>query len=328
MIVQSNGNTVITAIGADGNLYLDWQSSSGVWSGWGNLGNAGGGLGPIISIPPPPAACTNCCLNYADSGGGANPQAVFAPNSTNTLYAYCENQNTGQVVPCNVSLSTTYYQYTNGHFHNNPPPPVSTVSPNSGYTGNYSNFEMPVTITTTQVGQIESLSVSDDDNGSAIHYDYGIGYLGLVYIDNSNIFYQTGGNKTNHGDNTWNHYMTVNAATGLQRAADFYINFYNPGQKVCINDMALPIGGKFDVCWSSAIGCTDKNGDLIVKPWDSPHISHDQGTAADVAAVVGQCPKNYIVNLNVFKQACINIGGSLSANTITEGNHVHCRWPN
>lgn len=93
---------------------------------------------------------------------------------------------------------------------------------------------MPVTISTTQVGQIESLSVSDDDNGSSTHYDYGVGYLGLVYIDNSSIFYQIGGNTTNHGDNTWNHYMTVNAATGLQKAADFYINTYNPGQKVCI----------------------------------------------------------------------------------------------
>lgn len=106
--------------------------------------------------------------------------------------------------------------------------------------------------------------------------------------------------------------MTVNAATGLQKAATFYINTYNPGQKVCINDMALPIGGKFD----------------IHDNWQLPHISHDQGTAADVAAVAGQCPSAYIVNLNLFKQACINIGGSLPSNTITEGNHVHCRWPN
>jgi len=228
------------------------------------------------------------------------------------LYTYCENPSNGQVVACNISLSTTYYQYRNGHFHSNPPPPVSSISPSSGYTGSYSNWQIPVTLTTTQVGQIEALYISDDDNGDVVHYDYGVGYLGLVYIDNSNVFYQTGGNTTNHGDNTWNHYMTVNAATGLQNAATFYINSYNPGQKVCINDMALPIGGKFD----------------IHDDWQSPHISHDQGTAADVAAAAGQCPGSYIVNLNTFRQACINVGHSLSANTITEGNHVHCRWPN
>ena len=273
---------------------------------------ASSGSGDLIPVPPPPTARINCGVNYADAGSGANPQTVYAPNSSNTLYTYCENPSNGQVVACNISLSTTYYQYRNGHFHSNPPPPVSSISPSSGYTGSYSNWQIPVTLTTTQVGQIEALYISDDDNGDVVHYDYGVGYLGSVYIDNSNVFYQTGGNTTNHGDNTWNHYMTVNAATGLQNAATFYINSYNPGQKVCINDMALPIGGKFD----------------IHDDWQSPHISHDQGTAADVAAAAGQCPGSYIVNLNTFRQACINVGHSLSANTITEGNHVHCRWPN
>jgi len=169
---------------------------------------------------------------------------------------------------------------------------------------------MPVTVATTRVGQIESLHAMNDDGGTTTSYDYGVGYLGLVYIDNSDIFYQTGGSTTNHGDNTWNHYMTVNAATGLQAAATAYLNEYNPGQKVCINDMALPIGGKFD----------------INDNWQSPHISHDQGTAADVAAVAGQCPGSYIVNLNLFKSACINIGGANATRSITEGNHVHCNW--
>ena len=171
---------------------------------------------------------------------------------------------------------------------------------------------MPVTLTTTSVGQIEAIYVSDDDDLAVVHYDYGVGYSGLVYIDNSNIFYQTGGNTTNHGDNTWNHYMTVNAATGLQKTAVAYINSYNPGQKVCINDMALPIGGKFD----------------IHDDWQSPHISHDEGTAADVAASAGQCPASYIVNLNTFKNLCVSVGNASATHSITEGNHVHCRWTN
>lgn len=269
-----------------------------------------------IPVPAPPTACTDCGLDFAASAAGISPQATYAPNSSNTLYAVCYDTASGDLVACNLSLSTAAYLDTNGHYHESPIPPISVISPSSGYTGAYSNLQMPVTLTTTQVGQFETVSlVPSCGEGvpcSESNYDYAVGYTGLVFNANSNIFMQTGGNTTGHGDNTFNHYMTVNAATGLQKAATYYINQYNPGQKVCINDMALPIGGKFD----------------IKDNWQSPHISHDQGTAADVAAVAGSCPANYTVNLNYFRLACINQGGSLSANTITEGNHVHCRWPN
>lgn len=77
-------------------------------------------------------------------------------------------------------------------------------------------------------------------------------------------------------------------------------------------ETALPIGGKFD----------------IQDNWQSPHISHDQGTAADVAARAGQCPNPYPVNLQLFLQACTLKGNSDSAHTIREGNHVHCYWDN
>lgn len=271
-----------------------------------------------IPVPPPPTACTDCGEDFALAAStGISPQATFAPSSTNTLYAYCIDQD-GYLVPCNVRLSVAVYLETNGHYHYSPLPPISSISPSSGYTGNYPNLNMPVTLTTTQVGEFETVGVypSDCDNGEEgvtcieTNYDYAVGYNSLVYIGNSNIFYQTGGNTTGHGDNTFNHYMTVNAATGLQQATTYYLNTYNPGQKICINDMALPIGGKFD----------------IKDNWQSPHISHDQGTAADVAAVAGSCPAKYTVNLDNFRLACINRGNSLAVNTITEGNHVHCRW--
>lgn len=262
-----------------------------------------------IPVPAPPTPCTSCGLNYADGSSGTNPQAVYAPSSSIKLYAYCTDAQRQYVVPCNIGMSNTAYLYTNGHFHSYLLPHFSSINPTSGYTGNYANYSMPVMLTTTQVGQIETITVVNQNSGYVTNYDYGVGYSGLVYIDNSDIFYQTGGNTTNHGDNTWNHYMTVNAATGLQQAATAYINKYNPGQKVCINDMALPIGGKFDI-----------NDD-----WQSPHISHDEGTAADVAATAGQCPANYTVNSNHFIQECIN-AGALAQNTINEGNHVHCRW--
>jgi hypothetical protein len=261
-----------------------------------------------IPVPLPPAPCTACGLNYADGSSGTNPQAVYAPSSAIKLYAYCTNAQ-NYTIPCHIGLSNTAYLNTNGHFHSYPLPPFSSVYPTSGYTGNYASYSMPIVLTTTQVGQIETITAVNQDNGYVINYDYGVGYSGLVYIDNSGVFNQTGGGTTQHGDNTWNHYMTVNAATGLQQATAAYINSYNPGQKVCINDMALPIGGKFDI-----------NDD-----WQSPHISHDEGTAADVAATAGQCPANYTVNSNHFIRECIN-AGALAQNTINEGNHVHCRW--
>ncbi|MGD0792043.1 MAG: hypothetical protein ABR920_09755 [Terriglobales bacterium] len=264
-----------------------------------------------IPVPAPPTACTDCGLNYDESASGISPQATYAPSSTNILYAVCLDEY-GDVVACNLSLSVAAYESTNGHYHNFPLAPTSGISPSSGYTGSYPNWNMPVTLATTQVGQFETVSVvptgcGEGDTCIETNYDYAVGYTGLVYIGNSNIFMQTGGNTTNHGDNTFNHYMTVTAATGLQNAATFYINQYNPGQKVCINDMALPMGGKFDI-----------NDD-----WQSPHKSHDPGTAADVSDASGQCPASYVVNANRFEQACINAG---TENTLIEFRHVHCRW--
>jgi hypothetical protein len=269
-----------------------------------------------IPVPAPPTACQDCGLNFTEAASGIIPQDTYAPSSTNILYAVCFDED-GDVVPCNLSLSAATYPNTNGHYHNLPPAPTSGISPTSGNTADYPDWQMPVTLRTTQVGQFENISVvpiSSGEGNPAItgYYDYAVGYSGLVYLANSNIFMQTGGNTTGHGDNTFNHSMTVNAATGLQAAATFYINQYNPGQKICINDMALPMGGKFD----------------LKDNWQSPHISHDQGTAADVAAVPGSCPAKYAVNLNLFRQACITTGHSTAQNTITEGNHVHCRWPN
>ncbi|MGA2000966.1 MAG: hypothetical protein ABSG52_13300 [Terriglobales bacterium] len=237
---------------------------------------------------------------------------LYAPSSSNQLYAYCWTYDgvVVVVVPCNINLSPSSYESTNCHLHNDPPAPFSSISPDSGYTGNYWNLAMPVTLTTTQVGQLETVYITGDADYDA-YYDYAVGYRGLVYIDNSTIFYQTGAIAPYyHGGNICNHWMTVNAATGLQSAATFYINNYNPGQKLCINDMALPIGGVFD----------------LNDNWQPPHASHGQGTAVDVAVTSAQCPHNYLVNLNRFRLACINEGNSLALNTIAEGNHVHCRW--
>jgi hypothetical protein len=282
-----------------------------------------------IPVPAPPTPCTDCGENYIDGSSGTNPQFIFAPNTgNNTEYVGCNNTYPPyQLIPCNVSLSITAYANTNGHFHSVPPPPSSTISPTFGNTGNYTGLQMPVTTTTTQVGQIERLEVVDNDDGDVEYVDYAVGYDSLVYLGNSNIFAQTGGNSATslHGDNTWNHWMTLNAATELQNAATDYINRYNTGEKICINDMALPIGGKFDL----------KNN------WQSPHAAHDQGTAVDVAVISGQCSaisRNYLVNSDGFKSECTTYGATTAivecGNTIVaecppgcSSCHVHCQWP-
>ncbi len=296
--------------------------------GWGLQGDTpvypspspqtGGGLQP----PPPPIPCGGCGMNQDLLNSQANPQAVFAPNSSNQLYAYCYQPPNDQTpIPCHMSLATEAYADTNGHFHTNPPPPVSSVSPTTNIdTSTYQNYEVPVTLTTTPVGQIESLYVSDDDDGYVSHWDYGVGYNGFVYLDNSNILYQTGGNSATsmHGDNTWNHWMTNAAATGLQRSIVQYLNLHNnPGGKICINDMSLPIGGIFD----------------IENDWNPqhPHLAHDRGTSADIAGTANagspsSCPSaSMTVNISQFLRVCKDNGAS-RIHSVPHVDHAHCNW--
>ena len=215
------------------------------------------------------------------------------------------------LIPCHLSLSTNYYIGTNGHFHTNPPPTTAGLNPTSGYTGNYSNLEMPVQLQTTQVGEMEAIYVEDVDDGYVYHTDYAVGYNTFTYVGPSNIFIQIGGNTTMHGDNTWNHWMTPSALQGLQNATVSYLNTNNPGGAICINDMSLPIGGVFDVSntWR----------------WHPPHVSHDWGTAADVATTTNQCSASNIVNPAAFMRACSSSGAI--DRRLENPPHVHCRWP-
>jgi hypothetical protein len=84
---------------------------------------------------------------------------------------------------------------------------------------------------------------------------------------------------------------------------------------ICVNDAALPYGGKFDI---EAI-VLDKDG--TYHPWRSPHDSHDRGSAVDIAATTNQC--SFPVSINAFLNAC-KISGFDKVHSIQEGNHVHC----
>jgi len=316
--VQSGGDYTVTP-SRSGYVFSSASSTyNGLTTSQTLTFTASSGNSPIVSLPPPPVACQYCGVDYALDYNSINPQAVLTPDTTNTLYGYCYQPNTNQVIACNATFQGGYYDQTNGHFHDQPPPPSSSVSPSTAYTGSYPNYEVPLTVHTTIVGQLEYIYMLDNDDGKLINFDFAVGYPNLVYIDNSNIFYQNGGNTTAHGDNTWNHWMTVSAASNLQATAVDYLNAYNPGNKICINDMALPIGGKFDICWNGGASCPGGP-----TPWNSPHITHDFGTASDVGINSNTCPANNVVNANLWIKTCRKHG---AIETLNEGTHPHCRW--
>jgi hypothetical protein len=312
-VMNMNGTLEIFGEWSNAAGYHDWQTT------------VGGGDAPVEPTPKPlnppalptPPGGTVGSLGYAILENVVyqlNPVAVYQPNSNNTAYAFCYNpSNQNDLIPCNLSLYTYAFDETNGHFHTNPPSPVSTVSPDSGYTGDYSNLQIPVTISTTSVGQIEEVEVDDDDDGYYYEFDYGVGYNTFTYVAGSNIFVQIGGNTNNHGDNTWNHWMTPSALSGLTNAAISYLNANNPGHAICINDMSLPIGGVFDYLHSD---------------WMPPHIAHDKGTAVDVADTSKQCAANNVVIPGTFLKACVMNGAFPEhSGSLVEPGHVHCQWP-
>jgi hypothetical protein len=248
------------------------------------------------------------CIAHADG------QIFYPPRSSQTIYAYCYNSNTGGTIPnCNFDLAYGYWTYTNAHYHESPGHPSSSFSPSSGNTG--PSGYAPVTINTTLIGQEEFVQVwnVDNPNDPGSELDFWVGYTD-VYNSFSNLWIRIGGSDTGgdsgHGTTDYNHFQTQSASSGLYAATQQYLNAHAGVGQVCVNDMALPLGGKFD----------------IQRTWTSPHIAHDRGTAVDVAGPgSGQCPAGNQVVLADFLQACIANGAS-ATHSIPEGNHAHCNW--
>lgn len=101
-----------------------------------------------------------------------------------------------------------------------------------------------------------------------------------------------------------------------------YLAAHSEVSRICTNDMALPFGGKFDICnFPGAPGCGN-----TYAPWSSPHSAHDRGTAADVAAIGSQqCTKagGSGVVVSEFIRRCQQRGGIWS---LSEGDHAHCQF--
>jgi len=109
-----------------------------------------------------------CCAH------GQTYSPLFAPSSSNNGTAYCRYANGSRVPNCYMRLFTGVYLNTNGHLHDDPSHPISSVSPASGISDN--NGNLAITVTTTIVGQAETVLVNDYFAGLWNNTDYAVGY--------------------------------------------------------------------------------------------------------------------------------------------------------
>lgn len=225
---------------------------------------------------------------------GQSYSPLYAPSTPTILDAYCYDLN-GVVQPnCYVSLTAGYYPNTNAHTHNSPGAPLSTLQPSSGYTN--SSGYLQVTLTPTIVGHAEYIQTCAY---YCTNYQYAVGIAGIYWVSDHGIWNQVGAKAIHGGSVSYNHWMTSNAAYGIYDTTVAYQTMY-PGL-VDSNDMSLPFGGKFDL-----------NGD-----WNSPHLAHDWGTAADIDDI----PQ---ANVDEFLRLC-SLNHAVDARQESNGS-LHCRW--
>jgi hypothetical protein len=244
---------------------------------------------------------------------------LFAPGSTHREVWVCADQYNRPIPYAYFTVATGYYAYTNAHYHEDPWHVFSTATPYAGYAG--SSGEFGFDLTTTLVAQAEFLLMSCSNEFGTVYAvaDFAVGYNDLYYTHHDGIWHKIGGTDTGkdtgHGTTDYNRYLRTDAAFGIYYATLAYLAATGQ-QKVCTNDMALWLGGKFDI------------NALKGAPWRSPHAAHDRGTAVDVAGPgSGQCSVSYQVNPNIFKQYCV-ANGALEPNSVAHSDHAHCNWAN
>jgi hypothetical protein len=180
---------------------------------------------------------------------------------------------------------------------------------------------VPFDIYPRGVGQAERVVATATETGKWAKLDYVHGYNDIYWNDHPEIWYQTGGNTTNHGNNEFNHWMKSTPAYQLFYCTYEYLATYGQ-EKICTNDMSLPFGGVFDL---------DNN-------WSTPrHTFHQKGDSVDIATSNGgaQCPAAYQVpageRATNFLNMCINRHGAMPVSgncggSCVEWNHLHFRW--
>jgi hypothetical protein len=237
----------------------------------------------------------------------------YAPRSTQQFYVYCLDAWGRIIWDCWVSYSMGYSETINGHFHSNRPAPDSILEPPymtcSGCL---------MSITSTKVGRAELIYWTPHPRINCVmsEYTHWVGFADICWVEQKPGWRHVGGNTTGHGGNEYNHWMTVSAAYGIYYTILDFQARYPAQTKVCVNDMALPIGGKFD----------------IYRNWDSPHHWHDRGMAVDINTTDSNaCGSQEAGGIPLhlreeFRQHCIARGADPSR-SILEPRNVHCNWP-
>jgi len=246
-------------------------------------------------------------------------QPFYAPLGTFNESIVCLDQNGHGIPYAWIELTPATYLFTNAHLHDDPTHPISTVSPLYGYANAQGAFAY--TMRTTLIGQHEALlSRCIAPGGGVLHttFQHRVGYPDLFYNHHESIWRKIGGTdtgkNTGHGTTDYNRYMRLDAAYGIYYSTLDYLGAHPNQTRVCTNDMALPWGGKFDI------------EALEGNPWRNPHVSHDRGTAADVAGPTSsQCPVAEQLNVAQFVQACVARGAQWN---VAHANHAHCNWAN
>lgn len=257
-----------------------------------------------------------CVIAVGDEVFGQTYSPLFPPNSNQSGVAYCRYSDGSRIPYCFMRLFTVVYLYTNGHFHDSVSHPWSTVTPTEGTSDGAGNLY--ITLHTTRVGQAELLGVEDVFHDLFGFYGYAVGYGDIYWNDHPELWDRVGGTDTGadtgHGSTAYNHWMEINAAWGIYYTSTDYLSAHPEQGRLCMNDMALPFAGKFD----------------ITQNWNSPHGEHDRGKAVDVGdASSGQCAVYGsgipLANRVEFRQMCIN-RGAISGLSYLETAHVHCGW--
>jgi hypothetical protein len=250
------------------------------------------------------------------------PPASPGVPSTYVAYAWCVNAS-GYFVPyCDPGLGWGYYQYTGGHVHDDP---THISNSYSGYVTtsgtNTDSIGYQVTYHATRTGEEEYIEVCGTAS-CATTYAY-ISYPSFQQLYAGYNFILVG-DKPWHPDNHWALQSTITSIVNTVQSYSENWYTYAGYQTIGVNDQALPYGGVFDICETSAAACTDG-----VLPWQPPHKSHDYGKASDFRAngaansilpaainswlgTTGYC---YINGLNNLMQV-ESVG--------TSNEHIHC----
>ena len=260
---------------------------------------------------------------------------MYSPQSTQSEQWVCLDQYNHGIPYAYFTFYTGVYLNTNSHLHDDSLHPWSSatctttssyqcLSSTSGYANAIGVFSLQ--LNTTLVGQAEALVIScTNGNGWVQTTDnYAVGYNDLVYNDDSNVWIKIGGSDTGggtgHGTTAFNRYMKSTPSWGVYYATLDYLAAHTDISQICLNDQALPYGGKFDIGTSTR--------------WASPHSQHDRGTAVDVAGhSSAQCANHggSGVGISEFISYCVAHGAS-STYSFDEGDHAHCgfeapTWP-